>query len=141
MLATAASVSAATPKLDFIHIPKTGGQAIESWGYLHGFSWGGCRLPGGGAWPEGPHPFKCSAFHIPPAVWEAAGTPAYDGADTTFCVVRHPYTRAISEYLWQGYWKPQLWGLWEGVGYLEAKWGARFHGYLSVCVRARVPAL
>ena len=114
-LVAAAGASFHQP-LDFVHIPKTGGQALESYGYRHGFAWGGCRMRAGLAdpWPmPPPSPWRCSPFHIPPAVYAASGAPydtAYKPDVDTFCVVRHPYTRAISEYMWQGKWWPSLWG-------------------------------
>eukprot|EP00964_Phaeocystis_antarctica_P157702 scaffold128006_cov69-Phaeocystis_antarctica.AAC.6 len=91
-------------KLQFIHIPKTGGTAMEVTGRSHGLQWGKHRskMPGGmcpfgceGTWQP------CSAWHIPPAVFAEHGKNPYAGF-TTFCNVRHPYSRAISEYIFLG---------------------------------------
>jgi len=112
MAASAVAAAHAPNPLEFIHIPKTGGQAIEAWGLHHGLAWGGCRLKAGGpSWPVHPGRFGsytkgCSSFHIPPAAWEAAQTPPFAAGAPTFCVVRHPFTRAVSEYQWQAKWTP-----------------------------------
>jgi len=101
----AANSTARSPSdLQFIHIPKTGGQSVEAYGYKHGYYWGGCRVRGGQfghpfTWPEQPSPWHCSGFHVPPAVFESESMPAY--TTETFCFVRHPFTRAISEYLFR----------------------------------------
>ena len=90
--------------LQFVHIPKTGGTAMEVTGRSHGLQWGKHRtkLPGGmcpfgckGTWQP------CSAWHIPPALFAEHGKNPYAGY-TTFCNVRHPYSRAISEYIFLG---------------------------------------
>ena len=112
MAASAVAAAHAPNPLEFIHIPKTGGQAIEAWGLHHGLAWGGCRLKAGGpSWPVHPGRFGsytkgCSSFHIPPAAWEAAQTPPFAAGAPTFCVVRHPFARAVSEYQWQAKWTP-----------------------------------
>ena len=114
---SAVSAARAPNPIEFIHIPKTGGQAIEAWGLHHGLAWGGCRLKAGGpSWPAHPGKFGsytrgCSSFHIPPVAWEAAHASEGGGlpfaADApTFCVVRHPFSRAISEWTWQARWTP-----------------------------------
>ena len=112
MAASAVAAARAPNPIEFIHIPKTGGQAIEAWGLHHGLAWGGCRLKAGGpSWPAHPGKFGsytrgCSSFHIPPVAWEAAHTPPFAATAPTFCVVRHPFTRAVSEYTWQAKWTP-----------------------------------
>ena len=83
---------AAAKELAFIHIPKTGGTSIEEAGAQVGFSWG--------------QHFNFSAtntqssacnslYHVPPGMLETHPYAAFD----TFCAKRHPYTRAISQYL------------------------------------------
>ena len=77
---------------------------MEVTGRSHGLQWGKHRskMPGGmcpfgckGTWQP------CSAWHIPPAVFAEHGKNPYAGF-TTFCNVRHPYSRAISEYIFLG---------------------------------------
>lgn len=93
------------PPLDFVHIPKTAGTSIEAAGVSFHYEWGGAKTgwPGGdcargckGTWQP------CSPQHIPPAVYKARGEGAYNGT-STFCVVRHPYTRAMSEFAFANY--------------------------------------
>ena len=77
---------------------------MEVTGRSHGLQWGKHRskMPGGmcpfgceGTWQP------CSAWHIPPAAFAEHGKNPYAGY-TTFCNVRHPYSRAISEYIFLG---------------------------------------
>ena len=89
----------------FVHIPKTAGSTIEDWGAKHGYSWGMnmnwptfTTLAGAGARGLGRTP-----WHIPPKLLQVnTGINPYQGM-TTFCVVRHPYMRAISEYLYSAF--------------------------------------
>ena len=70
MAVSAVAAAHAPNPLEFIHIPKTGGQAIEAWGLHHGLAWGGCRLKAGGpSWPVHPGRFGsytkgCSSFQM-----------------------------------------------------------------------------
>jgi len=83
-------------RLLFAHIPKNAGSTIEniafnkggvSWGYRQpGFHRNKQRMPDGNV---------CSKWHVPPA-YMAAPNP-YNNAEV-FCVTRHPYDRALSEY-------------------------------------------
>lgn len=109
--------------LSFVHIPKTGGTSIESEGYeLHVYSdmssdtvWGaysrsfGCSgREHACSWapPDGPNGVccnvtgggYCSAWHIPPS-WDENVAHEYEntGCDT-FCVVRDPVERMISQW-------------------------------------------
>mmetsp|Transcript_14645 Transcript_14645/g.27506 ORF Transcript_14645/g.27506 Transcript_14645/m.27506 type:complete len:279 (+) Transcript_14645:130-966(+) len=102
------------PCLKFIHIPKTGGTSIEtvlwnqsaklsprthSWGMfdskldcLHknvGNASTGCQLQNG----------YCAIWHIPPAA-DVALLKSYQQCDT-FCVVRNPLTRLMSEFRYE----------------------------------------
>jgi hypothetical protein len=88
-------------ELELIHIPKTAGSTLEALGMSRGVCWGaekppgswGARLGESGHKPIGP----CPQWHIPRRFWSAMEDP-YQGK-RTFCVVRHPYTRAISRFL------------------------------------------
>ena len=71
------------PQLHFIHIPKTGGTSIENAGKKHNINWG--RF-----YDYNDRKYNCSIWHQPTQ-------PEYK-SNNTFCVVRNPYTRMISEY-------------------------------------------
>ena len=94
--------------LSLVHIPKTGGSSIELYGKAIGVRWGSRRED----WPR-PSPlcFKAGSdtvtatpvghgppWHVPPRVWAAQGHDPYAGQET-FCVVRNPFTRIISEFV------------------------------------------
>ena len=95
--------------IQFIHIPKNGGTSIEHYGSTIGLAWAGDRHD----WPGGPTPLCAysfpfggenrasdggSAWHVPPRVWKENGADPYSGSET-FCVVRNPYTRLVSEFI------------------------------------------
>jgi len=89
--------------LAFVHIPKTGGRAIESaakaasvhWGQEYWKDW---RSDVGMS--ERGH--RCSAWHVPPAYLHPACSP-YVASDV-FCVVREPVHRAVSEFRYHVDW-------------------------------------
>lgn len=111
-------------RLEFVHITKTGGSAIESAGFQRGILWGACHflsLPDVGCTrpdlnytaPNFQSFALTSPWHSPPELLSryASSDPArfnqlypYRGADL-FAVVRNPYDRAVSEYYcpWQGF--------------------------------------
>lgn len=82
-------------RLLFLHIPKNAGTTIEDTGAQSGMSWGRMLQQGQKVMPDGS---KCNLWHVPPAYLPAgkANNP-YAGAEV-FCVTRHPYDRAVSEY-------------------------------------------
>jgi hypothetical protein len=105
-------------RLEFVHIPKTGGTAIESIASDANITWSICHfgipkniliisfnltrcLPDGlkHDWPWKPKFNQCPWWHVPPAYIEAFFPEhnPYAGADL-FTVVRNPYERTISEY-------------------------------------------
>jgi hypothetical protein len=79
--------------LDLLHIPKAAGTSIEHYGEAHGVGWGSrtCRYPCG---PEYQRNGTCdiSRWHDPSL--------AIDSRDT-FCVIRDPLERWVSEYRYQ----------------------------------------
>lgn len=82
----------------FLHIPKNAGSAIETVGLQQKVWWGRQRLAALGMvrMHDGS---SCSGHHVPPAMLPAEGRQVY--ADRrVFCIVRHPYERAISEYVY-----------------------------------------
>jgi Sulfotransferase family len=95
-----------SPSLQFLHITKCGGTAIENYGRRQGFRWGRFfkdRLSG----PlRPPHTglLRSELFHIPPKYFE---NNPYEGYDL-FAVVRDPLERAISEFRcpWKGFCAP-----------------------------------
>lgn len=91
--------------LHFLHIPKTGGTSIEKLGRFLGHWWGSalynCTGEGGCYPPKSLFSWqgvqrRCPLFHIP---LDAASRAAI--AAETFCVVRDPYDRFVSEYKWR----------------------------------------
>lgn len=83
----------------FLHIPKNAGTTIEDSGFQQaGFKWGWH------AWgsvvkltmPDG-HP--CSWQHVPPDDLPDGNRSMYKDTEV-FCITRHPYDRALSNYVW-----------------------------------------
>ena len=70
-------------RLGFLHIPKTGGTAIEAWGLDHGVEWG----KHDGSLKGNKHDTGCNAWHTPQRLERES-----------FCVVRKPFDRLMSEY-------------------------------------------
>ena len=113
--------TAVTTQLEFLHIPKTAGSAIEKVAAKAGIRWGachfhhaeenemGCPLPYD--WQDkvridnkmSPKLRKSSPWHLPIDFLDAEYNPYIGKA--TFTVVRNPYERAISMYYdkWIGY--------------------------------------
>lgn len=80
--------------LELIHIPKTAGTSMEEAGEVNSIFWGtrssglwGTQLMEDGS--------ECNRVHVPPGLLK--GSNPYLKA-TTFCAIRHPYSRAVSEY-------------------------------------------
>lgn len=101
--------------LMLMHIPKTAGTAVEQAAHSAGISWGSFLLPGRTFLSGRNHPglrgskihaeannyqyrtgkWWCSTYHTPPRY--LADARPYQLSDV-FCVTRHPYDRAVSEY-------------------------------------------
>lgn len=116
----AGSDGAPLRRLEFVHIPKTGGTAIESEAARRGVTWSICHFafpqvaemislneticPKGSLkhmWPKVQKYHACPWWHIPPQYFELQAHNPYEGADL-FAIVRNPYERVISEYYYVG---------------------------------------
>uniref|UniRef100_A0A6S8Y6S9 Sulfotransferase domain-containing protein n=1 Tax=Chaetoceros debilis TaxID=122233 RepID=A0A6S8Y6S9_9STRA len=105
-------------RLEFVHITKTGGSAIEKAGAMNGVIWGACHYMEleevGCTKPDLPYISPkyqsyalTSPWHTPPKLLQqyvSADQYPYDDADL-FVVVRNPYDRILSEYYcpWTGF--------------------------------------
>eukprot|EP00927_Polykrikos_kofoidii_P072454 TRINITY_DN6856_c0_g1_i1.p1 TRINITY_DN6856_c0_g1~~TRINITY_DN6856_c0_g1_i1.p1 ORF type:complete len:735 (-),score=135.53 TRINITY_DN6856_c0_g1_i1:108-2312(-) len=78
--------------LQFIHIPKNAGSAIEEAGFEHGMKWGASHTFRRLRMRDG---YLCHEYHVPPNLLEQ---PNMYTATEAFVVVRHPYDRMLSEY-------------------------------------------
>lgn len=86
-------------RLVFAHIPKNAGTTIEDIARQFGVQWGrhGTQQRYGAARQLMPDGSTCSKWHVPPEYLPEPNL--YSNAEV-FCVTRHPYERALSEYRW-----------------------------------------
>jgi hypothetical protein len=78
--------------LEFVHITKTAGTSIEDWGRINHIRWGYQKRD---VLNNIPRSILGESWHIPARYFASTPFPPYC---ETFCVVRNPYTRIISEY-------------------------------------------
>ena len=104
-----------TRRLEFVHIPKTGGTVIDAEAARRNITWSIChfwirgimnetRCPNESLknpWLREKKHHYCPWWHLPPQYFELHKLNPYEGADL-FCVVRNPYDRLISEYFYEG---------------------------------------
>jgi len=100
-----ASLSAHGKPLQFMHITKSGGSSIVSWGRRRGFCWGAFFAGKKGAL-RSPHAnfLKSERHHAPPCFFLQNPYEVYE----VFAVVRDPIARVISEFRcpWKGFCAP-----------------------------------
>ena len=80
----------------FVHVPKCGGTAIENSFRSAGYDWGYLNEPMKTGYDEKP----CNPQHYHAELIEKLIMPSENCTDQ-FTVIRNPYTRLISEFMWQ----------------------------------------
>ena len=101
-------------KLNFVHIPKNAGTAIEQAAAENGIAWGNCRFkhrpkrkicpsPSGEDWPA-----NVGWWHVPTQFFPLAHVNPYDGSEL-FAVVRDPLQRMVSEFYYSCTLKNKEW--------------------------------
>jgi Sulfotransferase family len=102
--------------LEFVHIPRTGGMAVEmgAWSSPQKIAWGVCHTPDGKAMGCGTpsNHWSQKFLWMGPSMWDRTYKYAgeswlapphwlhpspYEDKDT-FCIIRNPYDRIVSEY-------------------------------------------
>jgi len=94
--------------LNFLHIPKNAGTAIERAKYVCNGAKMGMQFGFFDKWEcengnkmacEGKG-WHCNAWHVPPG-WDAGVGKKYEECDTTFCIIRDPASKFLSEYMYE----------------------------------------
>lgn len=80
--------------LEFIHIPKNAGTTIENIADEKGVKWGRFKPEH----MEKVNTQKCKYWHVPPKYFQVNN---YYDSDDTFCVLRDPRKRMVSEYAYR----------------------------------------
>jgi len=88
-------------KLMFVHIPKNAGTTIEDLGKQNGILWGRFAMTGFIKIIWKPEPLRTVWWHIPPSQFPAKPNPYKDPSAELFCVVRDPWRRLVSEFIWE----------------------------------------
>lgn len=83
--------------LQFIHIPKTGGTTIENVAYENGVRWGRF-MKNELSDASRDYPSCKSEWHVPP---KYLNQDSPYSKNETFCVIRDPLERVVSEYAWR----------------------------------------
>lgn len=89
--------------LNFFHLPKTAGTAVEEAAAKQEIPWGSCRFyhkpkrdicpyPSGPEWPK-----HVGWWHLPAYLFPLASANPYQSTDL-FAIVRNPYERLVSEF-------------------------------------------
>lgn len=84
------------PDLVFIHIPKNAGSLIEDLGHENHVEWGRFMDFNQCDW-DARVSVECSRWHVPPRY---LFSPNVYTESKAFCVSRHPYERALSQFKW-----------------------------------------
>ncbi|OUS42295.1 hypothetical protein BE221DRAFT_188145 [Ostreococcus tauri] len=82
----------------FLHVPKTGGTSIESALGWHGIAAGMCHLKHLGGY-RAPRPYELRGT-LKDAGWEPWHTPPANFVQDSWMIVRNPYSRAASEFVY-----------------------------------------
>jgi hypothetical protein len=86
-------------RVEFLHIPKTGGTTVELAASNYGVNWGSMRFNNFSCFGDMANPTHyVSAHHVPPAHAIEPIKQVYAKAERVFCISRHPYDRLISEF-------------------------------------------
>ena len=80
-------------KVSFLHIPKNAGTYIEKVGKENGYEWGIYNK----TTQKEKSNINCTHWHVPPKYMKGVGKDYYKNS-STFCVLRNPYERIISEF-------------------------------------------
>ena len=80
----------------FVHVPKCGGTAVENAFRNAGYDWGYLNEPKNTGFNETP----CNPQHYHAELIESLIMPSQNCTDQ-FTIIRNPYTRLISEFVWQ----------------------------------------
>ena len=79
--------------VNFIHIPKNAGTYIEDLGKENDYAWGRHNR----VTEKDSNNISCSHWHVPPRYMKDKGANLYKDSHT-FCVLRDPYERIVSEF-------------------------------------------